>query len=177
MKNKAFIYISFLVSFFLFISLCRNWLDLSYWPFWLGGVVGIVLPELDHIVYVFFSNPQEVTSQRVRFLCINKQYKRCSQLLLSTTQERTRLIFHTVLFQAIFLVLTFWVMTSSTSLFGRGIVLAFSLHLVIDQIVGFLEKGELSSWFWQTPISLDRKQTITMLAVIILLVLIFGFLL
>ena len=162
MKNKAFIYISFLVSFFLFISLYRNWLDLVYWPFWLGGLVGIVLPELDHIVYVFFSNPQEVTSQRVQFLCKNKQFKRCARLLLSTGQERMGLIFHTILFQAIFFVLTFWVMTSSTSLFGKGIVLAFCLHLAIDQIDRFLEKGEPSK---------------TMLAVIILLVLIFGFLL
>lgn len=134
MKRKVFIYFSFLVSFFLLISLYRNWLDLYYWPFWLGGIVGILLPELDHIVYVFFSNPHEVTSQRVQFLCKNKQFKRCAQLLLSTGQERTGLIFHTILFQAIFMVLTFWVMTSSTSLFGKGIVLAFSLHLVIDQI-------------------------------------------
>lgn len=135
MKRKVFIYFSFLVSFFLLISLYRNWLDLYYWPFWLGGIVGILLPELDHIVYVFFSNPQEVTSQRVQFLCKNKQFKRCAQLLLSTGQERTGLIFHTILFQAIFFALTFWVMTSSTSLFGKGTVLAFSLHLVIDQIV------------------------------------------
>lgn len=162
MKKQAFVYISFLVSFFLFISLYRNWLDLVYWPFWLGGVVGIILPELDHIVYVFFSNPQEVTSQRVQFLCKNRQYKRCARLLLSTRQERIGLIFHTILFQAIFFVLTFWVMTSSTSLFGKGIVLAFCLHLAVDQIDRFLEKGEPSK---------------TMLAVIILLVLIFGFLL
>ena len=162
MKNKAFIYISILVSFFLFISLYRNWLDLIYWPFWLGGLVGIILPELDQVVYVFFSNPQEVTSQRVQFLCKNKQFKRCAQLLLSTRQERIGLIFHTIFFQAIFFVLTFWVMTSSTSLFGKGIVLAFCLHLILDQIDRFLEKGEPSK---------------TILAVIILLVLIFGFLL
>lgn len=162
MKNKVVIYLSFLISFFLFISLYRNWLDLVYWPFWLGGLVGIVLPELDHIVYVFFSNPQEATSQRVQFLCKNKQFKRCARLLLSTRQERIGLIFHTILFRAIFFVLTFWVMTSSTSLFGKGIVLAFCLHLVIDQIDRFLE---------------EREPSKTMLAGIILLVLIFGFLL
>lgn len=177
MKRKLFIHFSFLISFFLFISLYRNWFDLHYWPFWLGGIVGILLPELDHIVYVFFSNPHEVTSQRVQFLCRNKEYKKCFRLLLATRQERIGLIFHTILFQAIFMVLTFWVVTSSTSLFGRGIVLAFSLHLLIDQIDRFMEKGDLSSWFWQTPISLDRKQTITMLVFITLLVLIFGFLL
>ncbi|MDP3994714.1 MAG: hypothetical protein Q8P91_02705 [bacterium] len=162
MKKQAFTYIAFLVSYFLFISLYRNWLDLGYWPFWLGGLIGIILPELDHVVYVFFSNPREVTSQRVQFLCKNGQYKRCVRLMLSTGRERMGLIFHTIFFQAIFFVLTFWVMTSSISLFGKGIVLAFSLHLVVDQIVGFFDKGEPSK---------------TTLVVVILLVLIFGFLL
>jgi len=177
MKNKVFVYISFFVSFFLFISLYRSWLDLAYWPFWLGGIVGIILPELDQLVYVFFSNPHEVTSQRVQFLCKNKQFKRCTRLLLSTREERVGLIFHTIYFQAIFFVLTFWVMTSSISLFGRGIVLAFSLHLMTDQLFEFLEKGDLSSWFSQTPFSLDRGQTKVMLIVVVLLVLFFGFLL
>ncbi len=157
MKRQTFIYFSFLISFFLLISLYRNWLDFYYWPFWLGGIVGILLPELDHLVYVFFLNPHEVTSQRVRFLCKNRQFKRCAQLLLSTGQERIGLIFHTILFQAIFMALTFWVMTSSTSLFGKGIVLAFSLHLVIDQI--------------------DKKQPKILLVLAVFLMLIFGFLL
>ena len=177
MKKQAFVYISFLVSFFLFISLYRNWLDLYYWLFWLGGVVGMILPELDHIIYVFFSNPQEVTSQRVRFLCLNKQLKRCGWLLLSTGRERTGLIFHSILFQLIFFILTFWVMTSSASLFGKGMVLAFSLHLVLDQTNQLLKKGDLSDWFRQTPIRLDGKQTKIFLLSAALLVLIFGFLL
>lgn len=175
MRKKLFIHFSFLISFFLLISLYRNWFDLYYWPFWLGGIVGTLLPEIDHLIYVFFSNPQEVTSQRVRYLCNSRQFKNCFWLLASTTAERTGLIFHTVLFQAIFFILTFWVLTSSAGLFGRGLVLAFSLHLVIDQLSQVMEKGELSSWFWQIPISLDRKQINVFLGTVIFLVLFFGF--
>jgi hypothetical protein len=175
MKKKIFIYFAFLISFFILSSLFKKWLALSFWPFWLGGIVGTVLPEIDHLIYVFFANPQEVTSQRVRYLCANKQFKNCFWLLASTTAERTKLIFHTAIFQAVFLILTFWVVTSSGSLFGRGMVLAFSLHLVIDQVNQVLEKGEIQSWFWQTPINLDRRQTNFFLAAVILLVLFFGF--
>lgn len=175
MKQKIFIYFAFLISFFIFISLVKNWLSLGYWPFWLGGVIGMVLPEIDHLVYVFFANPQEVTSQRARFLCGNKQFKNCFWLLVSTTTERTKLIFHTAVFQVIFLVLAFWVVTSSSSILGRGLVLAFGLHLILDQVNQVLEKGELTSWFWQIPVSPERKQTNIYLIVGILLLLFFGF--
>lgn len=175
MKRKIFIYFSFLISFFIFISLFKGWLKLGFWPFWLGGIVGMILPEIDHLIYVFFSNPQELTSQRVQFACKSRDFKKCFQLLAATTAERTRLIFHSVTFQVIFLILTFWVVTSSGSLFGRGLVLAFSLHLVLDQLNQVLEKGELASWFWQLPLSLDRRQTNFFLAAVIFLVLFFGF--
>lgn len=175
MRRKLFIHFSFLISFFLLISLYRNWFDLYYWPFWLGGIVGTLLPEIDHLIYVFFSNPQEVTSQRVRYLCNSRQFKNCFWLLASTTAERARLIFHTVLFQAIFFILTFWVLTSSASLFGRGLVLSFALHLAIDQIEEVMNKGSLQSWFWQIPISLGRKQINVFLGTVIFLVLFFGF--
>lgn len=175
MRRKVFIQASFLVSYFILISIFKHWLAWGYWPFWLGGVVGMLLPEIDHLVYVFFANPQELTSQRVRFLCRSRQLKNCFWLLYSTTAERGRLIFHTVIFQAVLAILTFWVITSSGSLFGRGLVLAFSLHLVLDELSQFLEKGDLSSWFWQLPVNLDRRQTQTFLAVVILLVFFFGF--
>jgi len=175
MRRKLFIHFSFLISFFIFISLFKKWLALSFWPFWLGGIVGTVLPEIDHLIYVFFSNPQEVTSQRVRYLCNNRQFKNCFWLLATTTGERAGLIFHTVLFQVIFFILTFWVLTSSASLFGRGLVLSFCLHLAIDQIEEVINKGTLQSWFWQIPVSLDRKQISVFLGTVIFLVLFFGF--
>lgn len=175
MSRKLFIHFSFLISFFIFISLVKKWLAVSFWPFWLGGIAGTLLPEIDHLIYVFFSNPQEVTSQRVRYLCSSRQFKNCFWLLATTTAERTGLIFHTVLFQAIFFILTFWVLTSSASLFGRGLVLSFALHLVIDQIEEVMTRGTFQGWFGQIPISLNRKQTNVFLGTVIFLVLFFGF--
>ena len=63
------------------------------------------------------------------------------KLLADTRSERKNLIFHTLLFQIVFIILTIFVLTSSASLFGRGLVLAFYLHLAIDMYVDWKEVG------------------------------------
>jgi hypothetical protein len=113
MRRELFIHLSFWFFFFVVISITKHYLNISYWPFWLGGFIGVLMPDLDHLIYVFFLGPQELTSQRVGFLWEKKEYKRLIDLLYETRSERKGLIFHTIFFQIIFLVLTFWIMTSS----------------------------------------------------------------
>ena len=102
MRRELFIHFSFWLSFFVLITLVKQLFNLSYWPFWVGGVVGLFLPDIDHLVYVFFLQPQELTSQRVNFLLDKREVKRTLELLYETRSERTGLIFHTILFQLIF---------------------------------------------------------------------------
>lgn len=135
MRRELFIHFSFWFFFFVLITLTHKYFNLGYWPFWLGGVVGTLLPDVDHLIYIYFLKPQDLTSQRVNYLINKQELVRVLSLLYETREERSGLIFHTRLFQIIFFVLTFWIMSSSGSLFGKGLVLAFSLHLIIDQIM------------------------------------------
>jgi hypothetical protein len=80
-------------------------------------------------------------------------------LLYGTSSERKELIFHTIFFQMIFFVLTFWMLSSSGSLFGKGMVLAFGLHLLIDQATDLSEVGNLDNWFKNLPVKLDLVQS------------------
>lgn len=174
MKKEVFIHlISFLILFAL-ISLFKNYLNISYWPFWVGGLVGTILPDIDHLIYVYFLRPTDLTSQRVVYGLANKNFLSTWQLLAATRTERTQLVLHTAVFQIVFLILSFLVITSSGNLFGRGLVVAFLLHLSIDQITDLRSTGNLATWFRQIPIALDQKQltyyTIAMFAA----VLIFG---
>ena len=83
------------------------------------------------------------------------------------------LIFHTVTFQLIFLVLTFLVMSSSSSLFGKGLVLAFSLHLLIDQIVDLMELESFENWQKNLPFRVEiSKAKLYWLVVLIVTILI-----
>ena len=134
------------------------------------------MPDLDHLIYVFAIGPQELTSQRVSFLWGRREYKRLIELLYETRSERRELIFHTLFFQAVFLILTFWLMTSSASLFGKGLVLSFALHLSVDQLVDIIDMKNLTNWTKFLPISLDLRKSEVYWSAGVLLIFIMGFL-
>jgi hypothetical protein len=175
MKKEILIHLGFFVLFFIFVTLIRRWFSLSYWPFWIGGIIGTILPDLDHLVYIYFLHPQELTSQRVMYLTQERNVWKVFQILAETRQERTKLIFHTAYFQAILLALTFLVVSSSASLFGAGLVLAFSMHLLVDQLVDYLDMNSLSNWFRQIPFSLTKEQSLIYWFATSFLVLLMGF--
>lgn len=125
-------------SFFLLVTLFNKLFSFSYWPFYVGGLIGLFMPNLDHLLYVFVFKPLELTSQRVKLLISEKRYKEAINLLYDTKDERKDLIFHSTNFQLIFAVLTFWVISSSGNLFGRGLVLGFFLSLVIKSRLLFM---------------------------------------
>ena len=176
MKLEVFIHLSFWVSFFIFVAIIKHYLAFSYWQFWLGGLIGSFLPDIDHLVYIFFIKPQELTSQRVSFYLGNKEILKSVGVMYDTRSERAGLIFHTVYFQLIFWVLTFLMVTSS-SVFGKGIVLAFALHLIVDQIVDLTELNSFDNWLKDSPIKLDFQKAKIYWAVNTAVLLIFGFLL
>jgi len=182
-KELALHFLSAIILFVL-IFLFRNYLAgaagqtlSTIWPFWVGGIIGTILPDIDHLIYVYYLRPYEVTSQRVAYMAQKGQLLQSWHLLASTRSERTNLILHTVIFQILFLILGFLVVTSSGSLLGRGLVIAFLLHLFVDQIIDLRQTGNLSNWFRQIPIVLDRIQINIYLGLNFVSILIFSFLL
>ena len=175
MRRELFLHFAFWFAFFIFTSLAKQQFTLSYWPFWLGGILGIFLPDLDHLIYAYFVKPQELTSQRVGYLINKNDIKRTVELLYETRSERNGLIFHTVFFQIIFLILTFWIWSSSGSLFGKGLVLSFALHLLVDQIVDLTETGSFDNWQKDLPFKFDLDKAKIYWLVNLILVLGFGF--
>lgn len=175
MRREIIIHFSFLVSFFIFISLARGWLSFPYWPFWLGGVIGTILPDIDHMIYVYFLRPHELTSQRANLLLSKRDIGGVLSLLYHSRGERTNLIFHTGIFQLIFFVLALLVITSSGSFLGRGLVLAFTLHLLVDQFIDYFELGNLENWTSNLPFKLGKEKVVTYWAVLSLVFIIFAF--
>ena len=174
MRRELFIHFSFWLSFFVLISLVRQFFNFSYWPFWVGGIVGLFLPDIDHLVYIFFLKPQELTSQRINFLIDRHEIKRTLTLIYETRTERRDLIFHSVLFQLIFLVLTFWIMTSSGSFFGKGLVLSFSMHLLVDQLIDLNDIKSFDNWTKNFLIKFDLRQAQIYIGALAFIVILFG---
>lgn len=140
MKKEIINHLLFYFGYFIFIFLVNKLFNLNYWPLYVGGLVGMVFSYIDHVLHVFVYNPQELTSIRVQTLVKQKQYKEALLLLYNTNDERKNLIFHTVLFQIIFAILTFWVVSSSGSIFARGLVLGYYLSFVIYNLKKYLNK-------------------------------------
>lgn len=173
MKREIFLHFSFWFSFFVFITLIRHYFNLGYWPFWVGGVMGTLLPDIDHLLYLYL-RPQELTAQRLGFLIDKREVRRIFTLLYETRGERNNLIFHTAFFQLIFLVLTFWVLTSSGSLLGKGLVLAFSVHLLVDQIVDITEMESFDNWLKYSPFYVGLRNARIYWTILIALTILFG---
>ncbi len=153
-----------------------RYLSLSNWPFFVGIFIGTILPDIDHVIYVYYLRPYEVTSQRVMYDVQKGNLKQSWELLSVTRSERTNLILHTITFQILFVILSFLIMTSSASVFGKGLVLAFLLHLFVDEIIDLRSTGNLANWFRQIPIQLDTLQINIYLVVNFAIILVFGFL-
>lgn len=56
--------------------------------------------------------------------------------------------FKNVLFQAIFVPFSLFVLTSSGSLFGTGLVLLIFGNMLLSQWQEFAKNGNIGSWFW-----------------------------
>ncbi|MEK7536234.1 MAG: hypothetical protein AAB559_00445 [Patescibacteria group bacterium] len=149
MKKEIINHFIFWLSYFIFLTLVNSLYSFSYWPLYVGGLVGLFMSNLDHLLHVFVFNPQELTSLRLTQLVKNRQYKDATKLLYDTKDERNNLIFHTTNFQIIFTVLTFWVVSSSGSLFVRGLVLSYLLSLTIYNLKKYIVKTD-NNFIWMT---------------------------
>ena len=175
MRKDLITHTIFTIAFLLLVSFIRGWLDPIYWLLWLGAVVGIVLPDIDYLIYIYYLKPQAGVSQSATSLIEGKSWLRSWDLMAKTRSEHSDLIFHNASFQLIFLLVTLWVVTSSGSLFGIGLVLAFSLHLLIDQVSDYMEKGTIKNWLAKFRISFTSKDEKLYLIANVIILAVLGF--
>jgi len=159
MKRELFIHFSFWFAFFVFIAVLKHFFVLSDWQFWAGGLLGLILPDIDHIIYIYFVKPTDLSSQRINHLVGERKLWRSIELLYETRDERKGLIFHTIFFQLIFFVLTFLMLSSSSSILVHGLVLSFLIHLSVDQLIDLNDQKSLDNWSTYLPFKLDYKQS------------------
>ncbi len=146
MKQKLLVHYLFLFSFFIFVAIRRNFFSLGSFPFWIGGLIGTFLPDLDHIFYSFFYKEESKSFLSFKTFLSQKKYVSAFYSLLENDDSIGVSAFHSFSFQLLFFILTFWIFTSSSSLFAVGLVLAFTLHLLVNQLSDLLVKGNLDSW-------------------------------
>jgi len=175
MKKDLITHFIYMLAFFILIAVYKNWIALEYLPFLFGGIIGTLFPDVDHLIYVYFLRPDEGISKQVTTLVGNRSFSKGWNMLTESRAGRKNLIIHSAHFQLLFLVFAFLVVTSSGSLLGRGLVLAFSLHILIDQIIDYMETKNLDHWFTKLPLTLSSEQKRWYLVGNIVILLILGF--
>lgn len=130
---------------------------------WAGGLLGTFLLDVDHLIYVLAAHPNDSTSLKVKDALIQRDFRGAIRLLQETAGERVRLTFHNALFQVVFLLMCFWVLTSTTNLLGKGLVMAMALHLLGHELQDFMagQEEKLRGWFfWPIggQISLEQQK-------------------
>lgn len=160
-RGKAGLELSFLLDFF--------------WIF-LGVLVGTLLLFLDRVVYTY-SYPQEQLSQHFVYLWKQKSYGQALGLLYARRSEQQKLTFRSALFISIWIPLAFFALTSTTALFGKGVVMGLMLHILYDSWrLQRMDSSRLNTrLFWQISRPVNQIEQATFLWAISGLFVVFSF--
>ena len=102
------------------------------WIWWVIGVmVGVLVLFADRIAYTY-SYPGTQISQQFAWYIKEKKYMTALDLLDARRLEQERLTFRSSLFMAIWVPLSFFALTSTSGLFGKGVVMGLMLHILSD---------------------------------------------
>ena len=138
------------------------------WGFllWLiGGIVGWHLLVVDRLLWVYFSHPEEKVSLYIKDLINKGKFKQAVLDLEKYKDYQKHLSFRSAIFQVVWVTLAFFVLTSTPSFFGKGLVMALGFHLLIDEWEDQLkDPQELNAWlFWQIKRKITLREQKTFL--------------
>lgn len=157
MKPKTTSYFSLTVFYLLVLSVARFKIDLNLVWLWLGGLIGAVILESDYLFQVFLVQPELPISSEIKQLWEKQQYKSALTTIYNRASEITHLTFHTIFFQVIFYAFSFFILSSSGSVFGQALVLTSLLHLLKEQFEEIRKNNRLlEGWFYRLNISLSN---------------------
>lgn len=129
----------------------------------LGGLIGWNLLRLDRLVFVYFTDPENEVSRGFKAFVTQKRWLEAWRYLRAYKERQTRLAFRSVIFQAIWLILAIFAITSTTSFFGKGVVIGLGLHLLLDEWKDEASGKGIGWMFWQIQRPVGKKEQRTFL--------------
>lgn len=135
--------------------------------FWLGATIGTGLLYLDPLVSVYLASSESVLAQEVKKLLKEKRFKELALTALTYHLRQEQPLLHSALFQIALTVLGFYIVTSSSSLFGAGLLVGMTLHLIKDEAGKWGSPQELNKMlFWNIHRQISEKEQKIYLGVI-----------
>lgn len=161
MKKEAVLHFGvFLVFFIIYSVLHRVWQFDPLVPvaFLMGGIVGTILPDVDHLIYIYLMRPDEYASLRTQRMVKKGEFWEAMNFLSEERERRSVLILHSIYFLVILVPLMFLLLSSGGSNFGAGLIFAFYLHLLVDLVFDYKKLGNIRNWYQRSNLNLTNKQ-------------------
>lgn len=147
------------------------------WTWWvLGVVVGVLVLFADRIAYTY-SYPGAQISQQFAWYIKEKKYLSALELLDMRRLEQERLTFRSALFMAIWVPLAFFALTSTSGLFGKGVVMGLMLHILADSWrLQRVDSRRLHvRLFWIIKREITDEERLTFISIITAMFVLFSF--
>ncbi len=119
-----------------------------WWSMGVGLSIGVLI--LDQLLYVYWLKPHEQLSEYVRHLMNEKRYGYGVRTLWARREEQERLITQSVLFLISWPLVTLYVMTSTASGLGLGILMGLGVLIGVRMLRMRRDTKEfVRIWLWQ----------------------------
>jgi hypothetical protein len=168
--------IRILLIYLALVSLLRwAWSWSTLW-FWIGGLIGSLLLDLDIPAANLFHDPQ--FPHQIAAILPARDWSRLRYLLTTRSSDLplTGSLTRSVLFEFLVIFLGLYTVTSGTP-FSQGFVMALWFSILLEQSASYFSRGNYSSWFWQINHRVSPSWQAALLTISLFLFIIFSLLL
>lgn len=120
----------------------------EYFFFAVGVSVGWSLLWVDRLVHAFYLYPETEFNQLLRHSWQQRQYRALISALMQAGSLQEKLLMRSTLFFLVYLALTVFVLTSTGSVFGIGLMLGMGLHYTYDFWRYSRQPDQFQRHFW-----------------------------
>jgi len=115
----------------------------------IGALIGYSIPWIDVLGYVFYLHPEDSETQHIRDDMRAKRFIPALRNSATLLGHPLRLMHRSIYFAAAFFVLGIFVLTSTGSAIGKGVVGGLGIHMVLAMTPFWSSAHELRTrFFW-----------------------------
>ncbi|MDP3954815.1 MAG: hypothetical protein Q8Q15_00440 [bacterium] len=102
--------------------------------FWLGVIGGVFVLYFDPLFTAYFGSAITSSTQEIKQLIEQKKFPAAVGKIFVEHKTQEQPILHSAFLQCILMLLSFYVITSSGSLLGSGLIMGMVIHLLQEEI-------------------------------------------
>lgn len=138
----------------------------------MGSLLGILLLELDYILYAYFLEPTKEFSKTLQGYISHKDIGRAITYIHYHKTEVKDKTLNSALFQIVLGILMIFVMSSDTNLLIKSLIISTYVNTIYTMLNEYFE-GRIKDWFWSLK-GTPTKNTLIIFTSVLILLLVFS---